>query len=145
MPSPPDALDSLVGEWTTEATHPAFPGTVEGRAVAEWLEGKHFLILRSHADHPDVPDSIAIIGPPTEGASTLAMYYFDSRGIHRVYQVSLDDNVWKMWRDAPGFSQRFTGAFGDGGDTISGLWELSRDGSTWNDDLKITYRRTRRG
>jgi class 3 adenylate cyclase len=40
-------------------------------------------------------------------------------------------------------SQRFSGAFSDDGNTITGPWELSRDGSTWDDDLAITYRRAR--
>jgi hypothetical protein len=138
-----ERLEALVGEWTTEATHPAFPGTViHGRAVAEWLEGERFLILRSQADHPEFPDAITIIGAPTEG---LSMHYFDSRGIHRVYAMRLNDGVWRFWRDAPGFSQRFIGTFGDGGDTISGLSQLSRDGSTWDDDLEITYRRVQAG
>jgi hypothetical protein len=134
-------LNALVGEWATEATHPEFPGTVvHGRAVFEWLEGERFLIQRSQTDHADFPDAIAIIGAPTEG---LSLQYFDSRGVYRVYQVSFDENVWRLWRDAPGFSQRFAGTFGDGGDTISGVWQLSRDGSTWADDLEITYRRVR--
>jgi hypothetical protein len=55
--------------------------------------------------------------------------------------VSVSERGWRIWRDAPGFSQRFTGRFGDSGDTISGLWELSRDGSSWDDDLEITYRK----
>jgi hypothetical protein len=46
-----------------------------------------------------------------------------------------------MWRDAPGFSQRFSGTFEDDGDTIVGLWNLSRDGTTWDEDLQITFRR----
>jgi hypothetical protein len=134
-------LNALVGEWATEATHPAFPSTVvHGRAVFEWLEGEQFLIQCSQADHPDFPDATAIIGAPTDG---LSMHYFDSRGVHRVYEVSLDDGIWRIWRDSPGFSQRFTGTFGDGGDTLSGLWQLSRDGSSWDDDLEITYRRVR--
>jgi hypothetical protein len=132
-------LNALVGEWTTEATHPAYPSTmVTGRTAFEWLEGEQFLIQRSQADHPDFPDAIALIGAP---AGTLSMHYFDSRGVHRVYEVSLSEGVWKIWRDAPGFSQRFTGTFGDDSRTISGLWELSRDGSSWDDDLEITYRR----
>jgi hypothetical protein len=133
------ALNALVGEWALEATHPAFPSTVvRGRAAVEWLEGERFLIHRSRTDHPEFPDSIAIIGADSEG---LAMHYFDSRGVQRVYGASLSEGVWRMWRDEPGFAQRFTGDFDDGGDTISGLWELSRDGSTWADDLEITYRR----
>jgi hypothetical protein len=69
------------------------------------------------------------------------MQYFDSRGVHRVYGVSFNDRAWRMWRNAPGFSQRFTGTFSDDGDTIDGLWKLSRDDTTWDDDLKISFRR----
>lgn len=133
-----EPLNALVGEWTIQATHPAYPGaSVAGRASFEWLEGEQFLIQRSRADHPDFPDAIAVIG--VTGA--LSMHYFDSRGVHRVYEMSLSERVWRIWRDAPGFSQRFTGTVGDHGDTISGLWELSRDGSTWDDDLEIAFRR----
>jgi hypothetical protein len=131
-------LDALVGEWTTEATHPAFPSTVvNGRSEFEWLEGEKFLVLRAKTDHPDFPDSISVIGD-TDG---LRMHYFDSRGVHRVYEVGVSEKAWEISRDAPGFDQRFTGHFEDDGDTISGLWKLSRDNKTWDDDLQITYRR----
>ena len=65
----------LVGEWTTEATHPGVPGTVvHGTARVEWLEGQQFLILRSRSDHPDFPDSISIIGDTERvGSSTSVM------------------------------------------------------------------------
>jgi hypothetical protein len=36
----------LVGQWTTEATHPELPGTViSGLSQVEWLEGEQFLIF----------------------------------------------------------------------------------------------------
>ncbi len=134
-------FDAFVGEWTTEATHPAVPGTVvRGEAVFEWLEGERFLINRARNDHPDFPDSISVIGLVE---ARIAMYYFDSRGVHRVYEMSLSEGVWKLWRDAPEFSQRFTGTFAEDGNTITGLFKLSRDDSTWDDDLEITYRRAR--
>jgi hypothetical protein len=57
-----------------------------------------------------------------------------------VYEVSVSDEAWEFSRDAPEFSQRFTGTFEDGGDTISRLSKLSRDDTTWEDDLQITYR-----
>jgi hypothetical protein len=38
-------------------------------------------------------------------------------------------------------SQRFSGTFEDEGDTIAGLWSLSRDNTTWDDDVQITFRR----
>ena len=132
-------LDALVGEWDTEATHPSLPTTVvRGHCSFEWLEGEKFLIVRSRSDHPDFPDSVSVIGD-TEG---LRMHYFDSRGVHRIYEVAMSDEAWRCSREAPGFSQRFTGAFEDGGDTISGLWKVSTDDVTWEDDLEITYRRT---
>ena len=136
-----EEFDAFVGEWTTEATHPAVPDTVvHGRAVFEWLEGRRFLINRARNDHPDFPDSISIIGPADEG---IAMHYFDSRGVHRIYLASFDERVLRLSRDVPGFSQRFAGEFAEDGNAITGLWKLSRDDSTWNDDLAITYRRVR--
>jgi hypothetical protein len=132
-------LNAFLGEWAIEATHPAFPDTVvRGQATFEWLEGERFLINRARNDHPDFPDSISVIGLVDE---RMAMYYFDSRGVHRVYEMSLEDDIWRIWRDAPGFSQRFRGEFSEDGSTLTGLFELSRDDSTWDDDLAITYRR----
>jgi hypothetical protein len=134
------ALNALVGEWDTEATHPAYASTVvPGRTRFEWLEGGRFLIQRSRADHPDFPDAIGIIGIVD---AALSMHYFDSRGVHRIYAVGFADGVWTMSRDAPGFSQRFAGRSPDA-DTIAGLWQLSRDDATWADDLQVTYRRRR--
>ena len=157
MPERPlEQLKRLVGSWSTEATHPALPGlTVHGTAVVEWLEGDRFLIHRARTDHADFPDSISIIGitdrdrvenapiddPAAATESRLSMHYFDSRGVFRVYDVSVNDQAWRLWRDAPGFSQRFTGTFADRGDTIAGQWQLCRDDITWNDDLQIMYRR----
>jgi hypothetical protein len=149
-------LNRLVGTWSTEATHPALPGTVvHGTAVVEWLEGERFLIHRARTDHKDFPDAISIIGvmnrdrvdsakeanPSGGGEPRLEMHYFDSRGVFRDYEVSVDDQAWRWWRDSPGFSQRFTGTFTEGDDTIVGVSQLCRDDVHWNDDLQITYRR----
>ena len=157
MTEPPlDQLSRLVGQWTTEATHPALPGFVaHGTAAIEWLEGERFLVHRARTDHPDFPDSISILGvtdrdrvenattddPMVDTESRLSMHYFDQRGVFRVYDVAIDDQAWQLSRDAPGFSQRFTGSFADHGDTIAGHWQLRLDDITWNDDLQITYRR----
>jgi hypothetical protein len=132
-------LDALAGDWTIEATHPAFPGTVvHGESRFEWLEGGRFLIQRSRNDHPDFPDSIAIIGVVDDA---LSMHYFDSRGVHRIYDVAVDASTLRIARDEPGFSQRFAATIED--DTVAGTWQLSRDGATWADDLAITFRRRR--
>jgi hypothetical protein len=146
----------LLGHWTTEATHPAFPGlVVRGTLESSWLEGERFLIQRSRAEHPDFPDGIMIIGftehdrvqngqrtvDPSSTKPELTMHYFDARGVFRVYDVSADEREWRFWRNSPGFSQRFTGTYADGGHTIEGLSQLCEDDKNWKDDLKITYRR----
>jgi hypothetical protein len=137
-------LNALVGAWDTEATHPMVPSTVvSGHSVFEWLEGEKFLILRARMDHPDFPDSISIIGD-TGG---LRMHYYDSRGVARILQMSFTDGVWKLLRDTADlspldFAQRFVGTLSSGGETIDGQHQICRDGTTWEDDLQITYRRT---
>src|SRR5437879_6629834 len=95
-----EPLNRLVSTWTTDATHPAYPGgVVHGTAVIEWLEGERFLIHRARTDHPDFPDSISLIAiteldrvadPPSDDPAaaiepTLHMPYFASR---RVFGVS---------------------------------------------------------
>ena len=132
--------EKLVGTWATEATHPMLPAAeIRGDSTFEWLEGRRFLIQRSHYDHPEIPDAIAIIGLTDE--QQLSMHYFDSRGVYRVYEVSLSKGTLRFSRDAPEFSQRFALTLSDDGNTIEGQGELSLDGSKWDDDLAITYRR----
>ena len=151
-----ELLDRLEGTWSTEATHPALPGlVVHGITTIEWLEGRQFLIHRGRTDHPDFPHAISVIGmtdrdrvddpaadqPATVDDSRLSMHYFDSRGVFRVYEVSIDENEWRIWRDAPGFSQRFTGTLSDEDGVIAGQWQSCEDDVHWQDDLRITYRR----
>jgi hypothetical protein len=117
------------------------PGdAIRGSSSFEWLEGRHFVIGRSHCDHPQIPDAITVIGVDDGQPS---MHYFDQRGVHRVYATSLDQGAWRFWRDAtpPDISQRFTATFGDDGDTIILRGQMSRDGEAWEDDLALDYRR----
>jgi hypothetical protein len=131
------AFDRLVGEWTTEATHPMFPATVvTGRVTYEWLEGERFLIQRSTMDHPDFPDSISVVGFAED---QLTAHYFDSRGVFRIYRVAMEGDTLRMWRDETGFSQRLEAKLSDDGTTLAGVWQLSRDDETWDDDLAITF------
>src|SRR3954468_15263737 len=150
------SFEKLVGTWSTEATHPLMPGViVHGTTVIEWLDGKRFLSVRARTDHPDIPDALWVMGDmshdrvgpkgalPTTDAGALRLHYFDSRGVFRVFDTSVDTNAWKYWNEAPGFSQRFTGTFEDGGNTIVGQCELREDDEHWKHDLAITYRRKR--
>jgi hypothetical protein len=142
IPNP--ALQSmaiLVGDWSTVGSHPLLPNTpLHGRSSFEWLQGGAFLITHSEIDEPGVPSGIAIFGSD-DTTGEISMLYFDERGVSRRYQVSMDGNVWRCWRDSPGFSQRFTGTLSDDGRTIIGKWELSKDGVSWEADLELTYTR----
>lgn len=71
------------------------------------------------------------------------MLYFEERGVSRRYDVSLRDDVLRWWRGAPGFAQRFNIRAVDGGTTMIGEGELSRDGSSWDKDLGLTYTQVR--
>ncbi len=97
-------------------------------------------MTRSEIDDPRFPSGIAIFGSD-DSAQEYFMLYFDERGVSRKFEVTLHDNIWKMWRNAPNFSQRFTGTLVEGGHTIIGIWELSTDGSSWEKDLELTYKR----
>jgi len=131
----------LIGNWNTTGTHGLLPDTIlHGRASFEWLENGAFLMWRSEIDDPRIPSGIAIIGSD-DSTGEFFMLYFDERGVSREYEVSLHENIWKWWRNVPGFFQRYEGAIVDGGNTIIGKGEFSKDGSSWEKDLDLTYRR----
>jgi hypothetical protein len=133
-----EPFDALIGTWATEATHPMVDAVVPGTITFEWLEGGHFIVQRSHNEHELFPDAICVIGAPETGDG-LVMEYFDSRGVRRTYGISLDDGVLRMWRDAPGFDQRFAATIGH--DAFEGVHQLAETPGAWRDDLKVTYRR----
>lgn len=136
-------LRILAGAWKISGTNPMEPNqTVHGSVSFEWLSGGGYLIERVTVDHAEFPDSISIIGYD-ETTGNFVQHYFDSRGVERTYGMSLVDNVWKLWRDAPGFSQRFTGEISGDGNTIKSRWEKSVDGSTWEHDFDLTYTRSK--
>ena len=72
------------------------------------------MIERLAAGDPAAPSGIAIIGPG-ETAGIFCQHYDDSRGVARICQMSLNDGVWKLWREACGFWRRCTGVFAGGG------------------------------
>ena len=133
--TPVQHLDALVGRWTIEISHPSDPSSViRGRAAFEWLQGGHFLVERWDVEHPDFPDGIAVFDADTQ-------HYFDSRGVARIYEMSLEGGVWKLWRNGPDFPQRFTAKISDDGNTIEGAWELASDGSNFEHDFALTFRK----
>jgi hypothetical protein len=135
-------LDILVGIWDIEVIHSLFPTTIHGTATFEWLQGGTFLIERSSLDEAAFPASISIIGY-NDTTGNYTQHYFDSRGVERVYEMSLLDSTLKVWRQDPGFSQRFTGTFSEDSNTITSRWEKAIDGLNWEHDFDLTYTRVK--
>lgn len=135
-------LDAFVGEWRVDAS---FPGSPPGRTVFEWALDGQYLIQRSESPNP-APDALAVVSvDPGTGAYT--QHYFDSRGVTRVYVMTLSRGTWTLTREsadfsALGFNQRFLGKFSRDGKTIKGAWETrQKRGSTWVKDFDLVFTR----
>ncbi|HMJ70437.1 MAG TPA: hypothetical protein VK508_16140 [Cyclobacteriaceae bacterium] len=129
----------LVGEWKTVGHHPFLPDvTLNGTASFEWLENGAFLIMRTHIDHKEFPDGIAVFGSD-DSEEECDMIYFDERNVSRKYTSILKNNIWKWWRNDQKFSQRCTCEIKDDGNTIFSKGEMSKDGKSWEKDLELVY------
>jgi ketosteroid isomerase-like protein len=136
-------LEPLVGRWRIDAAVPIDPTAPAGGEVEfAWLGEQAFVVQHWHTAAPGFPDGEAIIGPAV-GGDEFVQHYFDSRGVERVYGMSLRDGEWRLWRDAPEFSQRFTGTLSADGTTITGAWEMATDGETFEHDFGLVYTRLR--
>ena len=134
-------LEILVGEWKVEL---AFPVDPPGKAVVsakfEWIEDGAYLMIRMGDRTAGLPYSMSVVGRD-DSTENYTILYFDNRGVSRVYQMGFSGGEWKQWRNAPGFSQRFTGRLSDDANTITARWEKSTDEATWEHDFNLTYRR----
>lgn len=146
-------LDVFVGEWVVEAQFPGDqprPSTGAdanpmARSWFEWALDRQFLLQRTELPIPEAPDSLTIISTDLETCS-YTQHYYDSRGVVRLYAMSLADQVWTLARESPDFMplefrQRFTGRFSEDASSISGAWEKCLDGGEWEHDFALTYHR----
>jgi len=137
------SFSALIGEWITVGMHPKLPGvTFHGYTSFTWMEGGAFLIMHSEINEGKIPTSIAIFGSDNSKGEYF-MLYFDERKVSRKCDVVFQDNVLKWWRNAPEFSQRYTFTFTDNGNTIISKGEISENGTTWEQDLDLTYTRVK--
>lgn len=133
-------MAAMVGEWTTTAS--SSPG-LTGRTAIEWLAGEAFLLVRYSAPDPSASRTW-VIGADDTHPGQLVILQHDQSGGRRVYQGSFDGPLWRVWRDAPGASQRFTGCLDETGNTLRATWEHSDselDPRTWEHELDIVYTR----
>jgi hypothetical protein len=132
-------LAALVGEWQCEARWPngePWPGG--GRVTFEWLASGAHLLQHGTVELPAAPDNISVIGCDAANG-TYFQLYSDERGVCRVYQMSIGNGEWKLWREGEPFSQRFTGTFSDDGNTITARWEIAEDGIHYATDFDLVF------
>jgi hypothetical protein len=127
-----------VGEWNAEATHPLFEHLMKGKIIFDWIEGNSFLLMTSDWEKSKIPNNRSIIGYD-KSSNAYVMLYSDERNVLRIYEMTFNDGIWKLWRNSPGFSQRFSGTFKDNNNKFSGTWELCEDDISWKKDLEVTY------
>lgn len=141
-------LEVLAGEWEIEIVDQDFG---LGRTTFSWSDDGKFLHQLAEGDPPEdappewrenSPLPVTTIMGVDDSTGRMVQLYADARGVFRIYEMSIEDGVWKVWREAPGFNQRFVGRFSDDGRTITGAWEGSEDGVTWTHDFGVTYRKT---
>lgn len=134
-------LARFVGTWRTTGSHPLLPGVaLHGRTSFRWIEGGAFLVMHPEMDEPQIPTGVAIFGSD-DATDEYFMLYFDEREVSRKYDVDVRGDALTWRRTAPGLSQRMELAMTPDGNVIVSRGELSRDGTTWQGDLELTYRR----
>jgi hypothetical protein len=153
MPHPAkenEQLAPLIGAWSMAVIMPGqqrpdpLPD-IGARVTFEWLGDEAFVIERWTVPIPEAPDGVAVIGWD-QSRNTFLQHYFDTRGVARVYEMTLDRGVWTATRRKPDFSpfefsQRFSGTFSDDGKRIEGTWEIANDHTTWEKDFDLIYTR----
>ena len=128
-------LDRLVGTWEFTMDHSAMSEPVTGRQRYEKVLDGAFLLQRWTYDHPDFPDAIGLLLDER-------YYYFDVRGVVRIFDFEINDAGWSMVYLNEGFSQRSTARF-TGPDVIECSGDASNDrGVTWQHDFTMTYTRS---
>ena len=75
-----------------------------------------------------------------DASDLYTVLYSDDRGVSRVYLMTLEGAIWKVWRDHLEFSQRFEAIVSAELDLITGRWEKRAGRGSWEHDFAVTYR-----
>jgi hypothetical protein len=137
-------VDFLIGEWDMALSCTSFlpaPGdVVHGRIECQPVESGALLVIRQFVEASGTPAAVWLVGRD-EARPDYTVLYADARGVSRVYQMSLSNDRWRMWRDDPVFSQRFEATVRVDEREIVGHWERCGAGGTWEHDFNVTYSR----
>jgi hypothetical protein len=141
-------FEPLIGEWHGEGETPTNPPLKLSTETTISRLGE-FVVMSSVGEPAEMPDTISIIGgaPPGEPQP---MHYFDSRGVQRLFLMTLEGSTWRIWRapgedwnspNGPGFNQRFIGEISADGRKIASRWErgVGDAGDKWELDFPLMY------
>lgn len=138
-------IDFLIGKWTIELSNGSFlpkNQIVSFSVNYGWQADGSVIAVQQKNESDKFSQSATWIIGRDESDDEYTVLYADSRGVSRVYLMSYKNNVWKMWRDNPKFSQRFKGIVSEDKKIISAYWETSTDGGkTWQHDFDMKYER----
>ncbi len=135
------ALDPLIGEWEYTMYNcwflPSMDTTVKGLTTIERLQDS-FIVMRS-TDADKKPSDIWVIGY-SDPQKKYQMFYYDQRGVARIFNMTLDGKRLFFWREDEDFYQRMTIEIESDG--LHSVAEASEDkGKTWRKDLEMTHRK----
>ncbi|MFI1461746.1 hypothetical protein [Nocardia carnea] len=138
--SPLAAMAAMIGEWKT--TTDKYPD-VAGLTTIEWLAGEAFLLVRYTVPDPAI-ERTWVMGTDDAYPERLKVLQYDSNGERRIFNGAVTGPLWRVWRDAPGDSQRLTGNLDETQTTLRATWERSEselDPRTWEHELDIVFSR----
>lgn len=137
-------LGFLIGDWDMALSGASFlpspHDVVHGRIEARPIEGGGLLALRQLVERAGPPAATWVIGRD-EGRAGYSVLYADGRGVSRLYEMTMADRTWHMWRDDPAFSQRFEATVNAERTGIEGRWQKRFGGGAWEHDFDVAYTR----
>jgi len=116
-------------DFTAILEHPGIPVDIQEEMRVRSGHGGILVLLASRAKGLDTAPNLRTARSRPKPGQEARHAHSDSR------------HVWKMWRDHPGFSQRATAVFEDGGRTIRWRSELQEGEKPYRPDLEVIYRR----
>lgn len=135
------ALEPLIGEWEYTMYNCWFlesmDAKVKGFSTIERLHDSLVVLRNSNADKK--PDDVWVIGY-SDPQEKYQMFYYDQRGVARIFNVDFDGKKMVFWREDKDFFQRMTLEITEKG--LHTVAEASEDeGKTWRKDLEMAHTR----
>ncbi len=91
-----DQFEPLIGAWHADGEIPSDPPMqVSTETHIERLG--ELIVIRTQGTPAEMPDSVSIVGGAPVGEPQ-PMHYFDSRGVKRLYLMTVEGSTWRIWR-----------------------------------------------